>query len=448
MDLKRLKWLTVLVPLAFIGILECLRYFWLESILPLWGDNFLALIVMLLGALLFSRVVFSVIGRMRERVVQQARRAEALLNVGRVLNSSLDCDTILQTVIDQAREHLEADHGEILVLKEGEEPKVLYSGLNPETCPVKVKSKLRGLKREVLKANGPLRLDDRTKHPSSVALPPGHPPIGPLLGVPIVVKGRCVADIILTRVPGRKPFTQDDEDTLVTIANQAAVAIENAKLYERVQSIAVLEERDRIAKELHDGLAQTLGYLNIKAKAVEDLVAANRRTEAQAGLKEMREVVKEAYEDVRGAIFDLRATAMPCQDFIPALREYLHEFGLQHGFKTELVLDGYEDHLSPTAEIQLMRIVQEALTNVRKHARASRVWVKLESDDYRSRIIVEDDGQGFVSSQARPVGQPHFGLQTMRERAESVGGSLIVESNPGRGTRVTVEIPRGEMKEG
>lgn len=164
---------------------------------------------------------------------QQAAQAKALLDVAATVNASLDLDTVLQAVINQATSRLRADIGTIHL---GETTKHVahgehFWGLKGQLCQAKAKPSLRGLNGEILRTGRPLRLSDRQEHPNSVPLPPGHVPIGPLLGVPILVKGKCVADIFLARAPGGQPFTWEDEVTLTAIANQAAVAIENALLF-------------------------------------------------------------------------------------------------------------------------------------------------------------------------------------------------------------------------
>jgi PAS domain S-box-containing protein len=186
--------------------------------------------------------------RLYQQTQDEMRRAEGLRRIGEAINSTLDLDTLLQAVADQARSLIAADYCEMhfgeVHAGEGESrfSKVFYSGFDPATCPVKLKPSLTGLNGEIFRTQKPLRLDERTRHPRSVPLPEGHPEIGPLLGVPILVGGKFVADILLTRVPGRRPFTEADERAAVTIANQAALAIQNAQLYEQVQVERVEEQ--------------------------------------------------------------------------------------------------------------------------------------------------------------------------------------------------------------
>ncbi len=446
-ELRRLHWLTVLAPAVALGLFELARRWLLESYFHPWMTSLLVMGAAGAGSYVFSRWAFGIILEMDSRVREQTERAHALLEVTQAINSSLDVQIILQHAVDLAREHLAGDYGEIHYMKTTGEHGLRFSGLQEGECMVRQRPTLRGLNGEVLRAGRPLRLDDRRDHAHTVPLPEGHPPIGPFLGVPIVVGGETEADILLIRAPGQEPFTQEDEEFLLTVANQAAVAIENTRLYQQVRHVATLEERDRIGREMHDGLAQTLGYLNLRTRAVIDLMAEGQPDEACAMLDDVRRVVKEAYEDVRRAIFDLRSGPDLQLGFVPALREYLHEFSLQTQIETELLAEDVEFDWPLEVEVQSARIVQEALTNVRKHALAERAWVHIATEGMNSQVIVEDNGVGFKGKTApRPPGQPHFGLQTMRERAESVGGRLEIEPRPGGGTRIVIIIPTRERK--
>ncbi len=223
---------------------------------------------------------------------------------------------------------------------------------------------------------------------------------------------------------------------------EAKVRERTEELFEQVRRLAILEERDRLARELHDSLGQVLGFVNLKAKVAEALIARGRAAEAGEELSQMRTAVQEAYEEVRQAILSLRTAPQP-RGLVAALREYVERMREQTGLDIRLEAPG-EIRLSPAAETQVIRIVQEALTNVRKHARATRVWVRFAREGTGTLVTVSDDGQGFDLAQVQSAPGARFGLVTMRERAESVGGTLTVDTAPGRGTTVRVFIPGGE----
>ena len=213
------------------------------------------------------------------------------------------------------------------------------------------------------------------------------------------------------------------------------------ELFEQVRRLAILEERDRLAREMHDSLGQVLGYVNIKAKVAEDLIARGRAPEAGEELGQMRSAVQGAYEDVRQAILSLR-TAPQGDGLVATLRGYLERFREQTGLTATLeAADGIT--LAPAVEAQVVRIVQEALANVRKHAQASAVQVRFDHEGGGTNVTVSDNGHGFDLAEVEASQGMRFGLLTMRERAESVGGSLTITTAPGRGTKVRLHMPGG-----
>jgi signal transduction histidine kinase len=209
----------------------------------------------------------------------------------------------------------------------------------------------------------------------------------------------------------------------------------------RQQSL-IDEERGRIARELHDGLAQLLGYVSTKAMAVR-LMLKNRQTEAaDQHLLQLEEAARELFVDVRQAILDLKMTGQSGAGLTTTLKDFTVQFSRLSGLLVELAIAPAVESLSLTAEIelQLLRIVQEALTNVRKHASATNAWISLRINDGVLELTVSDDGQGFDPDHVRIIHRSHFGLSTMRERAEAIGTEFDLDSEPGAGTRVTVQL--------
>ena len=209
------------------------------------------------------------------------------------------------------------------------------------------------------------------------------------------------------------------------------------------QQSLIDEERQRIARELHDGLAQLLGYVSTKAMAVR-LMLKNRQTEAaHQHLLQLEEAARELFVDVRQAILDLKMTVQSDAGLIATLKDFSAQFSRLSGLPVELAIAPAVESLSLTAEteLQLLRIVQEALTNVRKHASATNAWISLRLNDGVLELTVSDDGQGFDPDRVRTTHRPHFGLSTMRERAEAIGAEFDLDSEPGAGTRVMVRLP-------
>jgi len=215
-----------------------------------------------------------------------------------------------------------------------------------------------------------------------------------------------------------------------------------AQLLQHQRALAVLEERERLAREMHDSLGQVLGYVNTQAQAVRELLSRGQTTTADTHLARLADIAQDAQADVREYILSVKAAIAPEQGLIPTLKQYLGRFGENYGIHTELCVPETLEAgaFSPVVEVQLLRIIQEALHNVRKHANAHSVRVSIAAHADQAQVEVEDDGGGFDPAQLQDPGQ-HFGVRIMRERAQEVGGSLTVQSAPGRGTKVIVWVP-------
>jgi signal transduction histidine kinase len=206
---------------------------------------------------------------------------------------------------------------------------------------------------------------------------------------------------------------------------------------------AVVEERARLSRELHDGFAQLVAFLLVRIDTVEGLVTANRDAEAMVELEHMRSVTDDLYQDVRESISELR-TRVSERGLPAAVREYVDAYEDRHAVRVHLEGEDVADALPALVAFQLLRIIQEALANVRKHARARNTWIQFRTvNGTRLQMIVADDGQGFEpESILDAVGsRKSFGLTSMRERAESLDGELQLDARPGGGTRVIVSIP-------
>lgn len=219
-------------------------------------------------------------------------------------------------------------------------------------------------------------------------------------------------------------------------------------LSREVQRLAVMEERDRLAREMHDGVAQVLASLLVRLDTVEGLLERGRGDDAAAEVRRLRATSEEAYADVREAIGGLRARPeMGAAGLAAALEEYTAQFADRTGVAATCAATGIGDgtlqspDLDAAAELQLMRIAQEAMANVRKHARARRMEVRFWPDGAGWHLTVQDDGQGFDPAAPLAPGRQHFGLPIMRERAESLGGTLTIAARPGAGTTVHACVP-------
>jgi len=262
-----------------------------------------------------------------------------------------------------------------------------------------------------------------------------------VLALPCVVKGRVVAVAWVPTFDDCRAFAEDQIELACGLANAAAIAIENARLHQQAGQLAVIKERARLSREIHDDLAQTLGALQLRSSLLDELLSDNQVVQARANVTELQNLISEAYTTMREEIFNLRTIVSPGLGFLPSLREYLADYRAHYGLDVQLEAeDDTAATLTGYAHVQAMRIIQEALTNVRKHAGAGKVWVRIKRDDGCVRISVEDDGRGFDPARVAEQGRQYFGLQVMRERAESVGGDLVLESQTGKGTQVVLRV--------
>ena len=219
----------------------------------------------------------------------------------------------------------------------------------------------------------------------------------------------------------------------------------NLNIRRRIEREAIIEERRRIAREIHDGVAQSLGYLNLKTKQVSDSVSSQNTMQALNELNEIRQVMQDTYEDIRESI-DQLSTEIRSLPIIPALANYTREFGSNNGIKVHFNVPRAFPELSPVAELQLLRITQEALTNVRRHAQATEVGLKLENTSQAVEMIVKDNGQGFTLSTLEESNPGYHGLNIIRERAEGLGGTVTINTAPGEGTEVKVSLPLEKVR--
>ncbi|MDE3113097.1 MAG: sensor histidine kinase [Chloroflexota bacterium] len=209
---------------------------------------------------------------------------------------------------------------------------------------------------------------------------------------------------------------------------------------------AVIEERERIGREMHDGLAQALGYVGMRSSVAEELLDRNQLTKAREVIESIETAADEAYQDVRASILELRSSDVTERGLRTCVQEYCEKFALATGIAVDVEIDdGRVRRMSPLVELQVIRIVQEALANVRKHAHAAHASVRLGWSDHACVVSVSDDGRGFAPEASQRPGA-RFGLNTMRERAQGLGGALHVETAPGKGTTIEATIPHAERE--
>lgn len=439
--LKRLQW-TVAVSAALSLSLFLLSCFLLSPLLDSWSGRLLFLGFAVVAIVAFSGVVFGIIERIHLRLERQNRELLALQEAGLEVSGELVLDAVLQKVVDHARLISHARFGALAVYREdGTIRTFVTSGLSPEERrAIGDLPRGRGLLGLVLHQGERLRLANVGEHPGSVGFPPHHPAMRSLLAVPVEGVGPYRGNLYVAEAE-EGGFTAEDEETMSRFATMAALAVGNAHLHAQAKALAAAEERLRLAHEMHDGLAQVLAYVNTKAQAAREHLRRERGSEAAEQLDQLAAAAREVYGDVREAILGLRATAAPARPLAEGLRHYVEHWQDAVGLKVRLEIP---DELStaPEVELQLLRVVQEALGNVRKHAQASTVTISVCDQGGACEVTVEDDGIGFDPSAVRRDGFPHFGLSTMRERMQAVGGTLEITSIAGVGSRVKARFPR------
>ncbi|MDH4101753.1 MAG: GAF domain-containing sensor histidine kinase [Thermoleophilia bacterium] len=450
MTLGQLKWLAIIVPIALLsGFWALLHSVFFE--LHEFPDVLFILGGTVAGTALFAFAVFAVVNRLEQRILvqnkeleQRTQELETLLTVGRAASSSLELGELLDAAMDAILEATKTDAAEVwLRSTPGELVLTRHRGADEDAFTERTRLRdgegLPGLTAAQAATIVVHDLPNESRFVRPLIVERGFQTY---CGLPLRHRDEIVGVLgVASKEPGRLSSDRDLR-LLAGIGEAVALAIANARLHERVLDGAVLEERIRIARELHDGLAQVLGYINTQTLAVKRLLATGRAREARDELDAMERAARNVYGDVREAILGLRMS-LPRQGLIPALRRYLEEYSPMSGVTLKLDAGEHAEtlKLQPEVEIQLMRVVQEALANVRKHAHAAHATVRITVDDGILAIEVADDGQGFDPGLEARTGWPRFGLQTMRERVQAVGGRFEIESKPGAGTRLKVTLP-------
>ncbi len=349
-------------------------------------------------------------------------------------------DRVLKTMANVARRLASARYAAIGVPDdEGGFEKFVTSGITEKQWDaIGELPRQHGLLGAMLEVAEPYRVPNVQDDPRFEGWPAEHPKMRSFLGVPIVSRGRVVGAFYVTdrRGPRGSGFTNEHQRMIETLATHAAVAIENTRLFERSRELSVVEERNRLARELHDAVSQTLFSASLTAEAAAMLVDTSP-ADAKRELQTVQELTRAAMDEMRSLIFELRPADLGDEGLVPTIRKHVDVLRRVHAKEIILVIDG-EPALTHRIEREVFRITQEALANALKHGAPEHVEVRLESHDGRLRLRVADNGGGF-DTRARDL-RRHLGLISMRERADAIGGKLRIRSRPGTGTTVSLEV--------
>ncbi|MBI5293314.1 MAG: GAF domain-containing sensor histidine kinase [Chloroflexi bacterium] len=315
-------------------------------------------------------------------------------------------------------------------------------GLSPEEVAlIAHPPKGRGLLGLIMREHVTVRVREISAHPLSVGFPPGHPPMGSFLGVPILYKGRCLGNLYLTDKIGAEEFTVGDENQIEWLASHAAIAIENARLYEEVQRLTVIEERQRIGMDLHDGVIQSIYAVGLQLEFIRALLEDGETTQAHDRMGTAIDALNNTIRDIRSYILDLRPHSFQGNDLNEGLRRLTADFKANSLVATELQLSAEANSLvSPESRLALFQITQEALANVAKHARATKVLVRFSPGAEGIVLEIRDNGRGLPPDGA--VKRMGHGLTNMAQRAQTIGAEFNVASEPGKGTRIQLRLRR------
>ncbi len=397
-------------------------------------------------------------------------RSAALLEAALALGSEHELEPVLRRIVESATTVVDARYGALGRYDEhGEIQTFVHVGVDAATVArIGRLPRGRGLLGEVIAADGPIRLDDLGADPRSCGFPPHHPPMRTFLGVPVASGSRRYGNLYLTEKRDGRPFDDQDERLIVTLAAFAAAAIESALLVaaERERATALAElaaarererlrqemlarvigaqeaERARVARDLHDEIGQGLTSVLLGLRLVETSLEGDP-PDLEGVRKhgaDLRELVAAALRDVRRLAFELRPTVLDDVGLVAALQRLAADVAARHGIVPDVAVDGLGQAARLPGEVETVayRVTQEALTNVVRHSHGSAVSVVVARSAGKLRVLVEDDGVGFDPA---AVPATSLGLRGMRERAALVGGSVAVASAPGRGTAVVLEVP-------
>jgi len=372
---------------------------------------------------------------------QRAQRLAALNRAALTLTSDLDLDRILQRILGTACRLVQARYGALGVPdRRGGFAQFVTVGISAARARrIGDLPRMHGALGSLVREGRAIRVADIRRHPQASGYPAHHPVFREFLGVPIRHRGEVVGNLFLSGTPAGR-FTAQDQRTVEMLAAHAGLAIGTARLHSRGQELAVLEERHRIARELHDAVSQTLFSMMYEARAAA-MKAESEPAAAHDALSRLSEQAGRALSEMRSMVFALRPTSLERDGLAATLAEHVDALRQAHTAEIQIRVEGTR-RLPLDHEMALLRIAQEALQNTIKHAAGAPATVLLRQGPTLTQLMVKDSGPGFDPA-AVPRKARSLGLATMRERAAAIGALLEIRARPGQGTviRVLLEHP-------
>jgi len=374
---------------------------------------------------------------LEQRVADRTRELAALHDVMAAASQSLDLQAVLERSLDQVLKVMGAGVGAIHLLDETEGVLRLAASQGISSSVVDVDSVLveSGLAGWTVEHGEPLVVPTIADGPRPLLAVPAADTQA-YVGVPVRARGRALGVLSIVGGMGRQ-FDEAEVDLLASIADQVGVAVENARLYQQAEQLAVVRERERLARELHDSVTQSLYSLTLLAEAGRRLAGVGDLERVVGYLERLGEISQQALREMRLLVYELRPLVLKREGLAGALQQRLDAVEKRAGVDARLLVDGTIE-LPTSVEEALYRIAQEALNNALKHAAATSITVRLRAKGDRIELEVIDNGRGFDLEAVSEQGG--MGLVGMQERAEKVEGTLTVVSRPGKGTRVRVVV--------
>lgn len=390
-------------------------------------------------------------GAMKPSLLENLSRAElsnpqllALLEATLAISANLSLTETLKRIVVAAAQLSEAKYAALGVPNETGDllAEFVTTGFSAEAeARIGLRPRGHGLLGVILREGQTLRLRDLNQHPHAYGFPSHHPHMTSFLGVPITHKGHRLGNLYLTDKRNADEFTTADQQIIELLATHAGLAIENAHLYAKVQHLSVVEERQRIGMDLHDGVIQSIYAVGLTLEYVGAQLTDGDIAGARERLTSALEALNATIRDIRAYILDLRPRRFEGDNLVVGLERLLTEFKANTLMSVDFVADPEADAaLRPEARLALFHIAQEALSNAAKHSRASRMEIRLTTNAAGVILRLSDNGRGFDPQQVeRRAGH---GLMNMRDRALGLGGELTITRATTGGAEVCVHLPR------